>query len=80
MKMKIEVLGMGCSKCTELENNVKKAVEELQLNDVEIKHIKDMAEILSYGVMSTPALVVDDVIKANGRVPGVEELKKMLKK
>ncbi len=78
-KMKIEVLGTGCPKCRMLDAAVKKAVEELGLKDAVIEHITDIGKIIEYGVMSTPALVVDGEVKFSGRVPNAEEIKKVLK-
>ncbi|MBU4369689.1 TM0996/MTH895 family glutaredoxin-like protein [Patescibacteria group bacterium] len=77
--MIIEILGSGCPKCQELEDNAKKAVEKLGLKSVEIKHIRDIDEIIEYGVMSTPAIVIDNKVKASGRIPEVEEIKGWLK-
>ena len=75
--MKIEVLGTGCAKCKRLEENVRKAVKEAGLT-AEIVKVADINEIVNRGVMMTPALIIDGDTKAVGRVPGVEELKKML--
>ena len=77
--MDIKILGTGCPKCKNLEAGVKKAVDELGIKDAKIEHITDVGEIISYGVMSTPALVVDGEVKNAGRVPSVEELKKLLR-
>jgi len=75
--VKIEVLGSGCCNCKQLEENVRKACIELK-KKAQISHVTDFAEIASYGVMSTPALVVDGKIKSTGRVPDVAEIKKWL--
>jgi small redox-active disulfide protein 2 len=77
--MEIKVLGTGCPKCKTLEANAKKALDELEIKDVMVEHVTDIVDIISYGVISTPALVVDGKIKSAGRVPNVEELKKILK-
>jgi small redox-active disulfide protein 2 len=77
--MEIKILGTGCPKCHSLEAAVKKAVEELGLKDAVIEHVTDIAKIIEYGVMSTPALVVDGDVKTSGRVPNVADIKKMLK-
>ena len=77
--MTIKILGSGCPNCQTLESNAKKAVEELELTDVQIEHVYDIAKITEYGVMSTPAIIVDDQVKASGRVPDVEEIKSWLK-
>lgn len=76
--MKIEVLGGGCANCRLLKKNVQDALSELSL-EAEINEVSDYAEIASYGVMSTPALVVDGEVKSYGRVPSTEEIKKFLK-
>lgn len=75
----IKILGAGCSKCIELENSTKTALSELQLDYV-IEHITDFAEIASYGVMSTPALVFNDEVISYGKVLTVEEIKALLTK
>lgn len=76
--MNIKILGSGCPNCETLEENAKKAVEELKLKDVQVEHEYDIAKITEYGVMSTPAIVIDEQVKASGRVPSVDEIKKML--
>ncbi len=75
--MKIKILGTGCPNCKRLEDNVKKVLEELKI-EVALEKITDIGEIMSYGVMGTPALVVDGVVKVYGRVPGKDEIKKIL--
>jgi len=75
----VKVLGSGCVKCNELETNVKKALEQLDM-DTTIEHITDFTQIASYGVMSTPALVVDGKVVAYGKVLKVEEVIKILEK
>ncbi len=76
--MKIEILGMGCQKCNALDNAAKQAAKELGI-DAEFVKVEDIKEIMKYGVMTTPALVVDGVVKVTGKVPGKEEIKAMLK-
>ncbi len=76
--MKLEILGTGCPKCTKLEELTRKAVSELGV-EAEITKVKDINQIMNYGVMITPALVVDGVVKVVGKVPPVEEIKKYLK-
>lgn len=73
----INVLGTGCPSCITLENNTKKAVEELNL-EARINKISDIEDIIGYGVMNTPALVINNKITCSGRVPDVEEIKNML--
>lgn len=75
--MEIKVLGSGCKNCKILEENTKKAVEALSL-DAAIVKVTDMKEIIGYGVMRTPALVVDGTVKVMGRVPSLEEIKELL--
>ena len=66
--MKIEVLGMGCQKCSNLMDIAKQAVAELGIT-AEFAKVEDIKEIMKYGVMTTPALVVDGVVKVAGKVP-----------
>lgn len=75
--MKIEVLGTGCAKCKTLYENTKKAVEESGQN-AEIVKIEDIPSIMKYGVMSTPALVIDGQVKFSGKVASVAEIMGML--
>lgn len=73
----IKVLGSGCSKCNKLESATRAALEQLGM-DTNIDHITDFSEIASYGVMSTPALVVDGKVVSFGKVLTVEEVIKIL--
>ncbi|HEY5525555.1 MAG TPA: thioredoxin family protein [Clostridium sp.] len=75
--MIIKILGTGCSNCKRLEANAKKAIEELGV-EATIEKVTDIKEIMKYGVMKTPAIVVDEKVKAYGRVPTAEEIKKYL--
>jgi small redox-active disulfide protein 2 len=75
--MKIHVLGTGCAKCTTLYDNVKTALRELG-KEAEVEKVQDIPSIMKYGVMSTPALVVDGQVKFSGKAPGVAELKGLL--
>ncbi len=75
--MEIKVLGPGCANCNKLEKLVVEAVKELGITDP-VQKVSDIQEMLSYGVMSTPALVVDGKVKFSGRVPNKEEIKKYL--
>lgn len=75
----IKILGSGCAKCNTLESNVKEALSKLQMNE-EIEHVTDFAVIASYGVMSTPALVIDSEVVAYGKVLSIEEAIAILKK
>jgi small redox-active disulfide protein 2 len=75
--MKIEVLGTGCSKCKTLYENVKKAIEESGKN-ADVVKVEDIPSIMKYGVMSTPALVIDGQVKFSGKVASVGEILGML--
>lgn len=75
--MVIKILGSGCAKCKKLEENARKAVEELGI-EATIEKVADMKAILGYGVMKTPAMVVDEKVKIMGRVANTEEIKKYL--
>lgn len=77
--MKIKVLGQGCKKCNQLYEGTLKAKEELNLEADVIKE-ENIKEIVKYGVMVTPALVVDEEVRLVGKVPSVEELKQILNK
>jgi small redox-active disulfide protein 2 len=75
--MDIKILGSGCTKCEKLEAAARAAVAELGI-DAEFDKVTDPAEIASWGVMATPALVVDDEVVLSGRVPSAEEVKGLL--
>jgi len=76
--MKIKILGTGCPKCKKLEENARKALAETKIK-AEITKITDINEIVDYGVMSMPAIVIDNKLKCSGRIPDVEEIKEWLK-
>lgn len=73
--MIIKILGSGCVSCHKLEENTRKAVEELGI-DATIEKVTDFKDILAYGVMKTPALVVNEKVKVSGRVLTPEQIKK----
>ncbi len=75
--MKLQVLGTGCAKCTRLAEHVDAAAKELQL-EYELEKVTDLKQIMSFGVMITPALVVDGVVRLSGKVPDIEGIKKLL--
>lgn len=75
--MKIEVLGAGCKKCHDLADQTQAVVAELGL-DAELEHVSDMRRISRYGVLVTPALVIDGKVKCVGRIPSTDELKSWL--
>lgn len=76
--MKIKVLGSGCAKCKKLEANAREAINQLGI-EASIEKVEDIKEIMSYGVMSTPALVVDDEVKSTGKVLKAKEIAELLK-
>jgi len=75
---KIEILGMGCSRCNQLAERAKDAVKELGI-EAEVVKVQDIKAITNYGVLVTPALVVDGVVKVAGKVPKLEEIKGWIK-
>lgn len=75
--MIIKILGSGCASCKKLEENTRKAVATLGL-DAGVEKVTDIKEIMAYGVMKTPALVVDEKVKIMGRVPSPDEIQKYL--
>ena len=72
--MKIEILGMGCPKCKKTAGNVEQAVRELGI-EAEIVKVEKIDEIMKYGVMMMPALVIDNEVKCAGKIPTVDEIK-----
>lgn len=75
--MRLLILGSGCSKCTELEKNALTAISQMGLS-LSVGHITDFSEIAGYGVMSTPALVLNGKIISCGKVLSAAELKTLL--
>ena len=75
--MDIKILGTGCAKCDGLEAATQTAVTELGI-DAEFDKVTDPAEIASWGVMSTPALVIDDEVVLSGRVPSASDVRQLL--
>lgn len=73
----IKILGTGCKKCNELADKVK-AVADSTGVEYEFEKVTDIAKIISYGVMTTPALVVDGEVKVSGKIPSVDEIKEYL--
>lgn len=76
-KMDIKVLGTGCPKCKALEKAVISSVSELKLQ-AEVSKVEDIVEIMQFGVMRTPALVINGKVVLSGRLPDNNELKKLL--
>lgn len=75
--MEVKVLGPGCANCVRLEKAVREAVAEMGL-DAQVEKVSELKDIMSYGVMSMPALVVEGQVKVSGRVPGKDEIKRLL--
>ena len=75
--MKIQILGTGCAKCNALMKATEKAAQALGLT-YELEKVTDLKQIMAFGVMTTPALVLDGKVKVSGKVPSVDELKKLL--
>ena len=75
--MKIEILGSGCSNCERLQKLAEEAVKETG-TPASVEKVSDMQKILGYGVMRTPAIVVNGKVKAMGRVPGKDEIRKFI--
>ena len=75
---KIEILGMGCAKCNQLAERTRDAVKELGI-DAEVSKVQDIKTITNYGVLVTPALVVDGVVKIAGKLLKVQEIKELIK-
>ncbi len=76
--MKVQILGSGCPNCKRLEANAREALQALGIN-AEIEKVKNIEDIMSFGVMMTPALAIDGVVKSTGRVLSKEEIMQLLK-
>ncbi|MFA5246819.1 MAG: thioredoxin family protein [Candidatus Micrarchaeia archaeon] len=77
--MEIQVLGTGCAKCGELEKRVKDAVAKAGVKAT-VEHVYDVEKIIAMNIFSTPALVIDGKVVFSGRIPGVDELVKLIEK
>ena len=77
--MEIKILGTGCPKCKSLEKIARDVVEQENI-EATITKVEDIMAIMSYGVMSTPALVVNEKVEIKGRIPSYDEVKQVLKK
>jgi small redox-active disulfide protein 2 len=75
--MEIKILGTGCDKCKKLEANANTAVNELGI-EASVEKVEDLVQIMKYGVMSTPGLVINNVVKSVGKVMSVDDIKKLL--
>ena len=77
--MKIKILGGGCANCKNLEKATINALAELDIS-ADVEKVEDIQKIMSYGIMRTPALVINEKVVLSGRVPSVNEIKEILKK
>jgi len=75
--MEIKVLGTGCAKCKALEKLTREVVDEMKI-DATVTKVEDITEIMKFGVMVTPALVVDGKVVLKGRLPAASEIKQFL--
>lgn len=75
--MKIEVLGSGCHKCKQLQQNAEEALKIRSL-EAQVEKVEDLQKIMSYGVMSTPGLVIDGQVKSTGRLLSPQEIAQLL--
>lgn len=75
--MEIKVLGPGCCKCKTTYNVIEKVIKENNL-DVKLTQVDDIMEMMNYNIMTTPAVVVDEVVKMKGQVPTESDVKKLL--
>lgn len=73
----IKVLGPGCAKCKTTYNNVLEAIKQTGI-EAEVTKIEDIMEMMKYDVLTTPVLMIDDVIKVKGRVADINEIKQLL--
>jgi small redox-active disulfide protein 2 len=73
----IQVLGTGCAKCKQLAVNAEAAARALNL-EYRLEKVTDLQAIMAFKIMTTPGLVINGVVKVNGKVPSVDEIKKML--
>ncbi len=79
MKIIVRILGSGCTKCKNLEQTTREVVRENYM-DAEVLKVEDIVQIMNYGVMTTPALVVNEKVVVTGRVPSKVEIKSLLEK
>ena len=75
--MVIKVLGTDCANCKKLENHVRKAVAELG-TDIEVVKVEDITKIIEYNVIRTPALIINEKLVMNGKVPSISEIKELI--
>lgn len=78
MSKQIKVLGTGCPKCKTTYNNVLEALKQLGM-EANVTKIEDIEEMMKYNVLTTPVLMIDDVMKVKGRIAQIDEIKELLK-
>lgn len=77
--MEIKVLGTGCPNCIALEKSVRNTLAALNL-DANVEKVEDIVQIMSYGIMRTPGLVIDGKVVLSGHIPSASELKELIEK
>ena len=77
--MNIKILGTGCPNCKNLEKTVREVVSQMNIN-AEITKVEDITQIMSYGIMRTPGLVINEKVVLYGRVPSAKEIKEIIEK
>jgi small redox-active disulfide protein 2 len=75
--MIIKILGSGCANCKKLQATAEEAVKELGVVAT-VEKVQEIQKIMGYGVMRTPALVINEKVKSSGRIPGKDEIKKFI--
>ncbi|GAB6180814.1 thioredoxin family protein [Desulfotomaculum defluvii] len=75
--MEIKVLGTGCKKCKEVDKLVREVLSEINVT-ANVEKVEDIAQIVQYGVMLTPGLVINGKVKVSGRVPNKADIKKLI--
>lgn len=75
--MEIKILGKGCSRCEEVERRTISALEELNVA-ADVQKVKELKDISSFGVFATPGLVINNKVRAQGRIPSVDEIKEWI--
>lgn len=76
--MELKVLGTGCPRCRKVYANAKQAIADLGI-DVKLEKVEDIDEIISFGVLMTPAVVINGRVRASGRIPSTAEIKQWLR-
>lgn len=79
MKFIIKILGSGCRKCNDLEKITKEVVRENNI-DAEVNKVEDIKQIMNYGIMSTPALIINEKVVVTGWVPAKSEIKSLIER